>query len=129
MRYCPDCGSPHECEGQETGREKAEVAIARLHTQRDIEVARINASAGVSIAETEAEHATEHAEGVVEGIETVMDAMTGEDEPEAGEPIVVETEPVTEAELEPGLDAPPPPEIPETGAPAGNKSSWWSGYR
>src|SRR5579862_2802116 len=111
MRYCPSCGTGHECDSEEGGREKAEVAITRLETNRDIEVARINAAAGVQIADSEAVQAAAHAEGVVEGAEAVIDAASPEtivveDGPgPAAEPV----EPEPEPEPEPGMV---PPEVP-----------------
>jgi hypothetical protein len=132
MRYCERCGTGHECESDVQAAADREVAIEKLRTTRDIEVARINASAGVQVAETEAEHATQHAEGVVEGIETVLDAVSGETAPDGdavpeGEPIVVETAP--EAEPEPELDAPPPPEVVTETSSRNGKGGYWGAYR
>lgn len=126
MKYCPDCGTGHECEN-ETGREKAEVAITRLTTQRDIEVARINAQAGVKIADSEATQAAAHAEGVEEGIGAVLDAASP-DAPPAGEtPLIVQADaPGPEPELEPEM-APPPVGVPAAEESGG--SGWWDGYR
>lgn len=127
MRYCPDCGTPHECEA-ENGREKSEVAIVRLQTQRDIEVARINAAAAKTIAETEAENSSDRAEGIAEGMETALDAVAGGPEEPEGEPIVVEAEPDGEPEPEPGPDNEPP--VVEVSEPAAPRSrGWWDGYR
>ena len=80
-RFCPDCGTGHECTAEQAERMSAEVAIERLRTTRDIEVARITASASKDIAETEAESGTAHAEGIAEGMETALDAVTGGGEP------------------------------------------------
>ena len=128
MRYCPDCGTPHECEAQGAS-EKSDVAIERLRTNRDIEVARINAAAAKTIAETEAENSGERAEGVAEGMEAALDAVTGGGGEEAeGEPIVVETEPDGEPEPEPGPDNEPP--VVEVTEPVTRTSrGWWDGYR
>lgn len=127
MRYCEGCGVPHEC-AAESAAEKAEVAIERLRTQRDIEVARITASAAKVIAETEAEHSADHAEGVAEGMETALDAVTGTDETEAeGAPIVIGA-PDAEPEPEPEPDtAPPFVDVPEPRTP--KPAGWWDGYR
>lgn len=132
MRYCPDCGTAHECEAAVAGVEKAEVAIEKLRTNRDIEVARINATAGVQISETEAEAGVAHAEGRAEGMEDAIEAVTGGGPAEGdGEPIVVETaaNPVGEPDAidEPEIEA--PPEVAEVPASEGSGSSWWSGYR
>lgn len=127
MRFCQDCGTPHEC-AAENAAEKAEVAIERLRTNRDIEVARINASAAKDIAETEAENSADHAEGIAEGMETALDAVTGADEAEPeGAPIVIaDPEPDPEPEGEPDT-APPVVDIPEPRTPS--RSGWWDGYR
>lgn len=130
MRFCPDCGTPHECEAQAQA-ERTEVAIERLRTNRDIEVARITASAASTIAETEAEHSAEHAEGVAEGMETALDAVTGTDEAEAadGEPIVVEAS--AEPEFEPeGEPENAPPEVVEVAEPdMPKRGGYWDAYR
>lgn len=42
MRYCPDCGTGHECEA-EVPRTSPEVEIARINAARDIKVAQVAA--------------------------------------------------------------------------------------
>lgn len=129
MRYCPDCGTGHECTAQAEAEDKARVAIARLETTRDIEVARINAQAGVKIGETEAGQVAARAEGQVEGMETVIEAAAGGNEPE-GEPIVIEPGPAAVEEPatieEPEIEA--PPEIPETIPETNKRGGWWGAY-
>lgn len=126
MRYCPDCGTPHECEAQGTS-EKAEVAIERLRTQRDIEVARITAAAGVKVAETEAEHAADFAEGRADGMETVIEAGTEPDADE-GAPIVVDVP--DEPEPEPEEEPESAPDVVEVTTPRETKrGGYWSNYR
>lgn len=128
-RFCPDCGNPHECTAEQAGAEKAEVAIEKLRTNRDIEVARIGASASRDIAETEAESGTAHAEGIAEGMETALDAVTGGGEPDGGQlPVVVEGGGDPEPEPEETPDVPPPPDVPEP-EPEPYGSGWWDGYR
>lgn len=124
-RYCADCGTAHEC----TSAAETELALARVWANRDIEVARINASAAKDIAETGAEHSSEHAEGVAEGMETALEAVAGGGEPEAaeGEPIVVdpgsEPDPVLEEEPENA------PDVVEVSPPAeSGRGGYWSMY-
>lgn len=124
-KWCEDCGTPHECEVIDG--EKADLAIARVWANRDIEVARLNAGAAKDIATVEAEHSAEHAEGVAEGMETVLDA--GQTEPEAeGGDIVVDTEAEGEPEAEPEAEAEPEVvEVPEPAQP--KRGGYWGAYR
>lgn len=128
MKFCPDCGTGHECSA-EIAADRTDLAIARVQAERDIELARINAGAAKAIAETEAENSSEHAEGVAEGMETALDAVSGsgDDEPPA-DPVVVQAEADEEPEPEPGPDNEPPVvEIPD---PAPKSSGgYWAGYR
>lgn len=129
MKYCPNCGTGHEC--SVTGElDRTAVELMRLQTNRDIEVARLSAGAAKHIADVEAENSAEHAEGVAEGMETALEAVSGGGAEDAGEPegdpIVIDdgtdAEDVTEAED----DITPPVVVPDAGPakPAG----WWSGY-
>jgi hypothetical protein len=121
MRYCPDCGTSHECIAEEAKTERdaidREVEITRLNTRRDIEVARINASAARDISETEAESEVARAEGVVEGVETTLDAVTGGDDAPAPdpEPVIIDA-PEAIADSAPD-DAPPETDETEGSAP------------
>lgn len=129
MRYCPDCGTPHECSA-EIAADRTELAIAKVQAERDIKLAEIGARAGVKIAETEAEHDASRAEGEAAGMETAIEALTGnadEGEP-VGEPIVVEAaaDDDAEAEAEVEDDVTPPVVVPEPAAP--RPSGWWDGY-
>lgn len=128
MRYCPDCGTPHECAAV-TAREldRTAVELMRLQTNRDIEVARLNTGAAKSIAATEAEHSADHAEGVAEGMETALDAVSGADDQPApaGDPIVIDAGD-DEDPGEPADDMTPPIAIPEPREP--KSSGWWDGY-
>jgi hypothetical protein len=43
MRYCPDCGTSHDCEGETGGRTDPAVEIARINADRDVAVAKLGA--------------------------------------------------------------------------------------
>src|SRR5271167_4643898 len=89
-KFCPECGTGHDCEiASGLDPETAAVKIARLETQRDIEVARIQAGAAKVIAETEADSAADELEGVLEGVELATGAGEPPD-PGTGDPIVVQ---------------------------------------
>jgi hypothetical protein len=129
MRYCPDCGTPHECEGQAAAIDR-EVEIERLRTRRDIEVARITASAARDIAETEAESDVARAEGEVDGMETALDALAGGGETDSGEgaPIVVDTTPEPEPEIDEEPDSAPP--VIDVATPRESKrGGYWGNYK
>lgn len=131
MSFCPDCGMDHHIADREVAAAAdREVEITRLNTRRDIEVARITANAAKDISETEAETGTARAEGQVEGMETVLETISGGGEAgEGGEPPVIVEAPDPEPEPEPDPDVAPPPADPAP-APRGNKSrGWWDGYR
>jgi hypothetical protein len=120
MRYCPECGTGHECteEQEKTERDAIDrdVEIARLNTHRDIEVARISASAARDISETESDAEVAHAEGVVEGVGTALDAVSGGqgDDPGPGDaPVVIEA-PEAIADDAGGAPDDAPPETGET---------------
>lgn len=127
MRYCPDCGDPHECAAESrTDPGRTEVELAKINRQADVEIARIQAAetktyadADVKIAESEILVEAAAAEGAAEGMLQVIDAVTGPAEPENPETVVVES-PAPETEPEPEL-APPPVEHHETG---NSKSGW-----
>jgi hypothetical protein len=128
MRFCELCGTGHDCE-RETGAEKTEVAIERLRTNRDIEVARISASTVKDVAEVESEHSAEHAEGVAEGMETALDAVTGGGGEPDGEPPVLEV-PAPEGDPVPEPEDNAPPEVIDTPEPdEPDRAGWWSNYR
>lgn len=129
MRYCQACGQGHDCPGDVSAVDR-EVEIERLRTRRDIEVARIQASAAKDIAETDAEHSSEHAEGLAEGMETAIEAIAGGGEPDGGEgtPIVVSAD--TEPEPEPEEEPESAPEVVEVATPRESKrGGYWSNYR
>lgn len=130
MKYCADCGTPHECSA-EIAADKTELAIARVQADRDVAIARLNARAAETIAETEAEHDASHAEGVAEGMENALEAVTGTGEPDEGEPIIVDAaeEPAEAPEAEAvGADNEPP--VVEVAEPATRqRGGYWGAYR
>lgn len=125
-KYCQDCGTGHDCEtASSLDPETAAVRISRLETQRDIEIARINAGAVKHVAEVGAEGEAERAEGVVEGLELAVGA--GEPEAPEGQPIAVSIpEESPEPAVEPAADMEPPVvDVPE---PANRNPGWWDAY-
>lgn len=124
-RFCPDCGTPHECEAFEA--DKSAVTIARINADRDVKLAEIGARAGVKIAETEAEHSADFAEGKAEGLETAIGGDEPDPEPEGGE-IVVDTSEEAEPEADPEPEG--EPEVVEVPDPAQPKrGGYWGAYR
>jgi hypothetical protein len=123
MPYCPNCGEPL---GDTPARqlaeiEAAEVKIARINAERDIEVARIGASLGraelateetVTEMETEVAPAVAAAEAAVLG--AVLGAQEGEEAEEVPETVIVDEGPETTVVED---DAPPPAETVEGSEP------------
>lgn len=132
--FCPNCG--HNMEGPAAAAaaaEPVEVLIARINADRDVAVARLEASARRAelateehVAEVQADaivEATEaEAAGDVAAAEAVAEVMAGEPEPEP-EPVVIDTAPAPEPEPD---NAPPPVQHHE---PRGKSRGWWDGYR
>jgi len=123
MRYCPDCGTGHECEAATEGRTDPAVEIARINAKRDVEIARMEYREAMELAAVEADTAV-----VVTELETAADiAVAEETEPPVEAPaddgnqsIIVEGPP---AEVAPE-DAPPPVEEgSEPPAPAAKRKS------
>lgn len=129
MRYCPDCGTPHECEGQARSGPDPAVRIAEIEADRDKYIARISHrdhAAELDTAETIAE--TE-AEASIVGDLAAAEIIAGQDgdgaEPETGEPIVVQVPDA--AEPEPAAEEPP---AVEGHAPRAEKrGGYWDAYR
>lgn len=125
MKYCPNCGTGHDCEAEDVaGVEKTAVAIARLETNRDIEVARLQAGAVKHVADAEAESEADHLEGVIEGVELA----TGEGEPDTSDPapsIVVQAD----APEDDAPDVEEPPEVEPVIPAEPENPGWWSAYR
>lgn len=119
--FCPECGADHHA-AERAEREEAEraadreVEIERLRTKRDIEVARIQASAAKDIAEEEADADLARAEGRAEGMTEVIEAAAPESAPEPPEdegPVVV----MDDAEVAEEPDDGAPPIREESGEP------------
>lgn len=132
MRFCPDCGNPHECtaEGAVSRAAHVELEIARVNADRDIRLARIGARQdreALDSAETIAE--TEAGAEIVSSVaaaEIIAGEETGE-AAETGEPIVVEVpEPEPAPEPEPDMV---PPVAESHGGRSRKQSGWWDGYR
>lgn len=92
MKYCSDCGTGHDCT-EAPERVAPEVEIARITAKRDVEVAKINRGERADFnehmdtsTEAEVEIATIEAEAGVEAAEAVAEALTevlAPDQPEA----------------------------------------------
>jgi hypothetical protein len=126
-KYCPDCGNSHDCTmGAGADYMTAEVKIAKINADRDVEIARLQAKAATVISENEAEHSADFAEGKAEGLE---EAITGgEPDPEGGEPIVV-TVPAAEEEPEPDDVVEEPPVITTPVPSVARKGGYWDAYK
>lgn len=130
MRYCPDCGTGHECEGQAGTGPAPEVEIARINADRDKYVARVSArmnreelETAEDIAETEAEASII---GDVASAQIIASEPAGETAEATGEPIVIEA-PAAETEPEPSTEEPP---VIESAPPKESKrGGYWSGYK
>ena len=127
MKFCPDCGNPHECAAETVSNVEAEeTKRVRIQAERDMEIARINAGAAKAIAATEADSEADHLEGVIEGAELM--AGDGGDPPPAepgGEPIVVQVD-ATDDDA-PDIEEPPVVEPAEPATPA--RAGYWDNYR
>lgn len=131
--FCPECGSDHHVADRaaEAAADR-EVTLAKIAADRDIKIAQITAHAAAEVAETDNALSTARAEGIAEGMETVIDAGAvdgqAEELAEPGAPIVLEEPP---AEPEPAAADMAPPEVIETSSPSSSSSSaggWWDGY-
>ena len=130
--YCHECGARLLAEDHpdETGKvTEAEVEIARIQANRDIRIAELAAreahaetEAAVEISESEAEVEAAHAEGVAEGIETVIDAANPETS--EGEPATIVVEAPAE-EAEESAEVPPVIEPHEPPHREKNRNPWW----
>ena len=129
MRYCPDCGTPHECTA-EGAAVRADVQIAKINAERDVEIARLQSKAVVSVAETEAEHSAEHSEGYAEGVQDTLEVGEGGEAPPVGAPIIVDggSDDGDDEAIDEGIEeAPPVVEVPTTPTP--QRGGWWGNYR
>jgi cell envelope opacity-associated protein A len=111
--FCPECGTDHhlaerlerEAEKTETDRE---IELARINAKRDVEIARITAGAAKDVADAEATEEVAHAEGVVDGMHEVLEAQQPPaPEPEADPAPVVLNAPIVDAPVDEHEDAPP----------------------
>jgi hypothetical protein len=129
MRYCSDCGTGHECEGETGTRTNPEVEIARINADRDVAVAKLAArsardelATAEGIAETQADAAVEAAVAEAEVIGAAIEAGIA---PEP-EPVIIDA---PEAIADEQLDDDAPPEVegsapPEPKAKAAGLGFW-----
>lgn len=125
--YCPTCGVDHHAEPPpaETAADElaevtaAEVRIAEINAQRDVQLAKI----GAGIAESETVADLAHAEGVAEGQADVIETLAPEPEPEP-EPVVI-VDPGAGAEPEPEAEGGPPEAEPVSASPPRAANPWW----
>jgi hypothetical protein len=127
MSFCPECGTDHHAGEHGRDGKTAEVKIAEIEANRDIEVARIqrgemrtmgelNAETDVAVAEIEAGADVAAAEATAETVAAVLDAG-GETEPP---PVVIEAPPA-ETDEEPSIE---PSDGHDAGPPEEKKSSF-----
>jgi hypothetical protein len=121
MRYCPDCGTGHECEAQAaTMRDDPAVLIARIQADRDVTLAKLGNrqeaawnESREAIAETEAETAVDVAIAEAVVADTILGAeLAGATE--EPEPIVIDAPPVN---VEQDVDVEELPPVEGTPAP------------
>lgn len=110
MRYCPDCGTGHDCEGERPAGTSDAVRIAEIERDRDIALAKLSArqdkdwnETRIEVAGIEAEAEVEAAVAEAEVVGAAIEAGVVDSEPE---PIVIDAPP-------PADDAPDdaPPEV------------------
>jgi hypothetical protein len=116
MPYCPHCGNEvdHAVDASPAAEAvSAEVRIAEINANRDVEVAKIQAretraelETAEAIAETEADADVAVAEAQSEALAEVAAAVDDQADDDTGAPIVVD---VPDAEDD-APDMPPPPE-------------------
>lgn len=100
MKFCPECGTPHECNAEGESRTPPEVEIARINADRDVAVAKLTArmnreelGTAEAIAETEADAQVDTAEAEAEVIGAIL-AEGGGGEPEPATPPIMIDAPV-----------------------------------
>lgn len=124
MRYCPDCGTGHDCEAETGSRTDPAVEIARINADRDVQVARLQArmqrdelETAETIAEVQAE--ADVAAAVAEA-EIIGDAIeTSGADTDMAEPVIIDA-PEAIADDAPD-DA--PPEVEGSEPPAAKRKS------
>jgi hypothetical protein len=137
MPYCQHCGGETDqvivIETPATEAFNAEVEIARINRQADVDIAKIQAGQDrnwnetretVAVIETEAavEETAIEAESGVEAAEAVADALTDVLAPEEPDPVTVVSNSDASAEM-PSEE--PPPEFDETSEPKSKANVWW----
>ena len=129
MRYCPDCGTGHECDaGTARSAVDREVEVARIQADRDVTIARLQSRADRAALDSAETIAETEAEAEVVSAVAAAEIIAGEEEPaETGEPIVVEMpEPEPAPEPEPEM-VPPAAEHHEHHEP--KRAGYWDAYR
>lgn len=111
MRYCPDCGTGHDCEVEPGTRTDPQVEIARINADRDVAVAKLSArqdkdwnETRVEVAEVEAAAQVESAVAEAEIVGAALESGI-EEQPK---PVIIDA-PTAIGGAEPD-DAPPPAE-------------------
>ena len=124
--YCTGCGQPHGGHGGESD----EVKIAKINRDADIEIARLARSEARQEIEAEVEQTEIIAEAAV--VEAVVEAavleevLTPDPAPVPDAPVVIESAPDPEPEVE---AVPEPPETTEPPKSGKKDTGWWAGYR
>lgn len=125
MKFCPECGTGHDCEVQGGDRMSDVVRIAELETRRDIEVAKVNARADRAALDTAEVIAEVEADAEVEAAE-VQAVVLGEAIEAAGtaepEPVIIDVPGQPDPEPEPDDGELPPAEGSPAPEPAEGKS-------
>lgn len=130
MRFCPDCGTGHDCTAQGAAGPDPTVEIARINADRDKYVARVSARMQRDELETVEDVADTEAEASIVGdiasAEIIASGPGAAAAGETGDPIVIEA-PAPEPEPEPVTEEPPVVES----APAHGKKSggYWGAYK
>jgi hypothetical protein len=108
MKYCPECGTGHECDVATEGRVSDIVRIAELETKRDIEIAKIGArgtrvelEAAVEIAEVQADAEVDAAVAEAEIVGAALEAGMIQPEPVAPAPVIIDSDIDASAEADP----------------------------
>lgn len=130
--FCPECGTDHHVADRaaEAAADR-EVTLAKIEADKTIKVEQIRAGAARELAETDNALTTARAEGIAEGMETVIDAGTGGDQAAElgdGAPIVVDA-PAAEPEPEPEPELAPPVAPSSPSSSPSSSAGWWAGYR
>lgn len=111
MKFCPECGTGHECDNAPAGAPNPDVEIARINAKRDVEVARLTAGIERDMNETALDIAEVEAVAGVAEAEAVADALTDVLAPPEPEPVVMpESIPAPEPTGPPEPDVAPPPD-------------------